>query len=77
MPRRNSEHPDYGADVISLHEAACRLGMHPKTYIKGIDQQKLPGTRWDKTVSIPRRSYELYLQLGRLPQPEDHEGAAA
>ena len=68
MARRTSEHPDYGADVISLHEAACRLGMHPRTYIEGIERGKLPGTKWNKTVSIPRQAYERFLLEGRMPQ---------
>lgn len=70
MPRRNSDHPDYGADVVPLFEAACRLGMHPKTYVKGIDLGQLPGTRLDKTVVIPRKSYERFLDEGRMPESE-------
>lgn len=53
MPRRNSDHPDYGADVVPLFEAACRLGMHPKTYVKGIDLGQLPGT-----VTLPTPVWE-------------------
>jgi excisionase family DNA binding protein len=76
MARRNSEHPDYGVDAITLHEAACRLGMHPRTYTEGVEHGKLPGTKWGKTVNIPRHSYELYLKLGRLPRIDELEVAA-
>jgi len=68
MPRRTSAHAEYGADVIALHEAACRLGMHPKTYLRGIHDGDFPGTVSGKTVVIPRRAYERFLDEGRMPQ---------
>jgi hypothetical protein len=73
MPRRLSTDPVYGADVLCLAEAACRLGMHPKTYITGVELGHLPGTKFNKTVVIPRRAYERYLDDGRMPK----EGQAA
>lgn len=70
MARRTSEHPDYGADAISLHEAACRLGMHPKTYIAMLEDGLVPGVKRDRTIVIPRRAYEKFLVEGRMPNVE-------
>lgn len=70
MAARTSAHPEYGADVISLNEAACRLGMCPRTYVRGIHAGDFPGTVSGKTVVIPRQAYEKFLLEGRMPNVE-------
>lgn len=76
MPRRNPHDPTYGADVLSLAEAGHRLGRHPQTVKKGIQLGVLPGVMWDQTYVIPRKAFELFLLLGRMPRHEDTEVAA-
>lgn len=75
MPRRNADHPDHGKDAISLNEAACRLGVHPRTYIAMLDDGLVPGVKRQKTVVIPRDAYELFKRLGRMPRYEELEAA--
>lgn len=75
MTRRNKEDPDHGKDVIDLNEAACRLDLHPKTYVALMEEGLLPGTKSEtkgrRTVVIPRSAYEIYCKLGRMPRYEE------
>jgi len=75
MPRRLSSDPVYGADVLCLAEAACRLGMHPDTYKKGVREGRLPGICVDTKYVIPREWYERMLRGDWCPQ-QDKEVAA-
>lgn len=77
MAARTATHPDWGKDVMSLNEAACRLGKAPASYLKGMELGVLPGTKFDKSVVITRQSFELFLKLGRMPRYSDFEEDAA
>lgn len=82
MPARTSTHPDWGKDVVSLNEAACRLGKHPATYLKLMEEGLVPGIKGEKanggkSVVITRQSFELFLKLGRMPRYSDFEESEA
>lgn len=76
MAARTSTHPDWAKDVISLNEAACRLGRAPATYLKLMEQGLVPGIKGEKanggkSVVITRKCFELFLMLGRMPRYSD------
>lgn len=72
-----STHPDWGKDVVSLNEASCRLGKHPATYLKLMEEGLVPGVKRGKSVVITRQSFELFLKLGRMPRYSDFEESEA
>jgi hypothetical protein len=76
MPRRTSSHPDHGADVIPLQEAACRLGIHPDTYKVGVRNGSLPGIHFGATYLVPRDWYMRFLVGDWTPAKGNEQEAA-
>lgn len=75
MPRRPATHADHGADVLSLNEAACRLGIHPDTYKKGVRLGQLPGVTFGSTYIVPRKWFERLCLGDWRPHVQQEEAA--